>query len=148
MTFYTYSYLTTQHVTWQYARLVLIIALIAVFIWLFIYYLRHRWNVKYKDLSIITGTIILLVLGFQINGLVNLHTSSETTGAITATVKTVAKRLNVKPATVAVNATATTDGLLFKTPRGYYRADYNSDGSAFVLEKLNLHHPEITLKKE
>jgi len=148
MTFYTYGYLTTKHQTWQYARLVLIIALLAVFISLFVYYLKHRWNVKYKDLSIITGTIVLLVLGFQINGLVNLHVSSETTGAITTTVQEVAKRLKVAPKDVAVNATATTDGLLFKTPRGYYRADYNSDGSAFVLEKLNLHQPKVTLLKE
>lgn len=148
MTFYTYGYLTTKHATWQYARLVLIIALLAVFIGLFIYYLKHRWNIKYKDLSIITGTLILLVLGFQVNGLVTLHINSVQTGTITATVKTVAKQLNVAPAKVAVNATTTTNGLLFKTPKGYYRADYNSDGSAYVLEKVTLHHPKVTLQKE
>ncbi|MDT6979907.1 DUF3290 domain-containing protein [Levilactobacillus zymae] len=148
MTFYTYGYLTTQHQTWQYLRLGIIIALLIVFIGLFVYYLRHRWNVKYKDLSVITGVIILLVLGFQVNGLVTLHTNSETTGAITSTVKEVAKRLDVKPQTIAVNATTTTSNLLFKTPKGYYRADYNSDGSAFVLERLTLHHPKVTLTKE
>lgn len=148
MTFYTYNYLTTKHQTWQYLRLVVIIILLAIFMGLFIYYLRHRWNVKYKDLTIITGTVILLVLGFQINGLVNLHTSSEQTGAITATIKTVAKQLKVKPQHICVNATSTTDGLLFKTPRGYYRADYNADGSAYVLERVTLHHPQITIQKE
>lgn len=148
MTFYTYGYLTTHHQTWQYLRLGLIIALLVVFIGLFMYYLRHRWNVKYKDLSIITGAILLLVLGFQVNGLMTLHTNSKTTGAITSTVKDVAKQLDVKPQTISVNATTTTTNLLFKTPKGYYRADYNSDGSAFVLEKLTLHQPKITIVKE
>lgn len=55
MTFYTYHYLTTQHSTWQYLRIALLIALLVAFMGLFFYYLRHRWNVKYKDLSIITG---------------------------------------------------------------------------------------------
>ncbi|PTM21590.1 hypothetical protein DA798_09425 [Lactobacillus sp. PFC-70] len=148
MTFYTYGYLTTRHQTWQYARLILIIVLLALFIWLFVYYLRHRWNVKYKDLSIITGTVILLVLGLQLNGLANLHAIVVQNGAITDTVKTVAKQLKVKPQQVCVNATTTTDGLLFKTPKGYYRAAYNSDGSAFVLEKLSLYHPQVTIQKE
>lgn len=146
MTFYTYGYLTTRHQTWQYARLILIIVLLALFIWLFVYYLRHRWNVKYKDLSIITGTVILLVLGLQLNGLDNASVVQN--GAITDTVKTVAKQLKVKPQQVCVNATTTTDGLLFKTPKGYYRAAYNSDGSAFVLEKLSLYHPQVTIQKE
>lgn len=148
MTFYTYGYLTNQHHTWQYVRIGLLIALLIIFIGFFAYYLRHQWNVKYKDLSVITGTVLLLVLGFQVNGLVNLQSSSKQTGAITATVKTVAKRLDVHPQQVSVNATTTTDGLLFKTPRGYYRADYSSDGSEFVLEKLSLHHPKVTIQKE
>ncbi|AKP64002.1 hypothetical protein FC99_GL001564 [Levilactobacillus koreensis JCM 16448] len=148
MTFYTYGYLTQHHNTWQYARIGLIIALLIIFIGLFVYYLRHRWNVKYKDLSIISGTLLLLTLGFQINSLVSLRSATEQTGEITATVKQVAKQLAVKPADLAVNATTTNNNLLFKTPKGYYRLDYNSDGSAYVLEKVNLHHPKVTLTKE
>ena len=148
MTFYTYGYLTSHHETWQYVRLTIILVLIIIFIGLFIYYLRHRWNVKYKDLSIITGVVIFLVLGFQINSLVSLNASNAQTNTITATVKEVAKRLDVKADSVCVNATTTTDNLLFKTSKGYYRADYNSDGSAFVLERLSLHKPKVTIVKE
>jgi hypothetical protein len=148
MTFYTYGYLTNHHNTWQYARIGLLIALLIVFIGLFVYYLRHRWNVKYKDMSIITGTLLLLVLGFQINSLVSLRSATEQTGAITSTITTVAKQLHVAPTNLAVNATNTNTNLLIKAPQGYYRLDYNADGSAYVLEKVQLHRPKITLVKE
>ncbi|AYM03965.1 DUF3290 domain-containing protein [Levilactobacillus yiduensis] len=148
MTFYTYGYLTTHHNSWQYLRIGLIIALLAVFIGLFVYYLRHRWNVKYKDMSIITGTLVLLVLGFQINGLVSLRSATEQTGEITATVQNVAKQLDVHPSKLAVNATTTNTNLLIKAPSGYYRLDYNADGSAYVLERVQLHRPKVTIVKE
>lgn len=148
MTFYTYDYLKDQNQGWQYLRFILIAVLIVVFIGFLAYYLQHRWNVKYKDLTVITGAIILLFIGFQINDLANMHSGSEQTSAITSTVKEVAKRLDVKPQKIYVNETSSTDNLLFKTPKGYYRTDYNSDGSEFVLEKLTLHDPKITITKE
>ena len=148
MTFYTYGYLTTQHSTWQYVRIGLLIALLVVSIGLFIYYLRHRWNVKYKDLSIITATLLLLVLGLQINSLVSLQSATKQTGQITATVQQVAKQLKVQPAKLSVNATTTGSDMLVKSPKGYYRLVYSSDGASFVLEKLTLEHPQIKLVKE
>lgn len=148
MTFYTYSYLTTHHSTWQYVRIGLLIALLIVFIGLFMHYLRNQWNVKYKDLSIITATLLLLVLGLQINSLVSLQSATKQTGQITATVQQVAQQLKVKPAKLSINATTTGSDLLVKSPKGYYRLDYNSDGSAFVLEKITLENPKITLVKE
>ena len=148
MTFYTYGYLTTQHSTWQYVRIGLLIALLVVSIGLFIYYLRHQWNVKYKDLSIITATVLLLVLGLQINSLVSLQSATKQTGQITSTVQQVAQQLKVKPAKLSVNATTTGSDLLVKSPKGYYRLVYSSDGASFVLEKLTLEHPQIKLVKE
>ncbi|MCT4491611.1 DUF3290 family protein [Levilactobacillus parabrevis] len=123
-------------------------ALLIVFIGLFVHYLRNQWNVKYKDLSIITATLLLLVLGLQINSLVSLQSATKQTGQITATVQQVAKQLKVKPGKLSINATTTGSDLLVKSPKGYYRLDYNSDGSAFVLEKITLENPEITLVKE
>lgn len=148
MTFYTYGYLTTHHNTWQYARIALLIALLVIFIGLFVHYLRNQWNVKYKDLSIITGTLLLLVLGLQINGLLSLRSASQQTGQITATVQQASTILKVKPSRLSINATSTGDNLLVKAPDGYYRLNYNSDGSAFVLEKITLEQPKITLVKE
>ncbi|MCH4124156.1 MAG: DUF3290 domain-containing protein [Levilactobacillus sp.] len=148
MTFYTYGYLTNHHSNWQYLRIALIIALLAVFIGLFITYLRHSWNVKYKDMSIITGTLLLLVLGFQINSLVSLRSATEQTSEITGIVKNVAKQLDVQPSKLAVNATTTNNNLLIKAPSGYYRLAYNADGSAYVVERVQLQRPKVTIVKE
>lgn len=148
MTFYTYGYLTTQHSTWQYVRIGLLIALLVISIGLFVYYLRHQWNVKYKDLSIITATVLLLVLGLQINSLVSLQSATKQTGQITSTVQQVAQQLKVKPAKLSVNATTIGSDFLVKSPKGYYRLVYSSDGASFVLEKLTLEHPQIKLVKE
>ncbi|MCF7523148.1 DUF3290 domain-containing protein [Levilactobacillus brevis] len=148
MTFYTYHYLTTQHSTWQYLRIAPLIALLVAFMGLFFYYLRHRWNVKYKDLSIITGTLLLLVLGLQINSLVSLRSASEQTGEITGIVTNVAQQLHVSSKKLAVNATTSNTNLLIKAPDGYYRLDYNSDNSAYLIEKVTLHQPKIKLVKE
>lgn len=147
MTFYTYNYLTNRNETWQYARLIIILILLAIFAGLFVHYLRHRWNVKYKDLSVITGVVILLFLGFQINGIMSLKASNVQANAITTTIKEVGKRLDVKPTTISVNGTTTSNNLLFKTSKGYYRTTYNSDGSAFVLEKVTLTNPKIKIVK-
>lgn len=148
MIFYTYSYLTTQHSSWQYVRIGVLIALLIVFIGLFVYYLRHQWNVKYKDLSIITATVLFLVLGLQINSLVSLQSSSKQTGEITATIQQVAKQLKVKPAKISINATSIGSDLLVKSPKGYYRLVYSSDGATFVLEAVTLKNPQIKLVKE
>ncbi|KRN01235.1 hypothetical protein FD13_GL001198 [Levilactobacillus senmaizukei DSM 21775 = NBRC 103853] len=148
MTFYTYGYLTTHHNTWQYARIGLLIALLVVFIGLFVHYLRNRWNVKYKDLSIITGVLLLLVLGLQINSLVSLQSATKQSGEISATVQQAAKHLKVSPSSLSINSTSVSDNLLIKSSQGYYRLDYNTDGSAFILEKVTLENPKIKLVKE
>lgn len=95
-------------------------------------------DIKYKDLSIIVATLLLLVLALQYNDFNSIQSSSKQTGQITQTVKQVANRLHVQPKTISVNSTNVNANLMVKTPRGYFRVDYNSDGSAFVLEKVEL----------
>lgn len=139
MTFYTYNYLhATQH-TWQYARVIVISILVVVFILFMLHYLRNKMDIKYKDLSVIIATLLLLILGMQYDDYSNIKSSSQQTGQMTTLVKEVAKRLEVQTDEVSVNATSQNQNLLVKTPKGYYRVDFNTDGSQFVLEKVDLH---------
>lgn len=138
MTFYTYDYLKNSQSNWQYGRIIIISLLAVVFILFLIHYLRNRMDIKYKDLSIIVATLLLLVLALQYNDFNSIQSSSKQTGQITQTVKQVANRLHVQPKTISVNSTNVNANLMVKTPRGYFRVDYNSDGSAFVLEKVEL----------
>lgn len=138
MTFYTYDYLHDSQSNWQYGRIIIISILAVVFILFLIHYLRNRMDIKYKDLSIIVATLLLLVLAVQYNDFSAIQSSSKQTGQITQTVKQVAKRLDVRPKTISVNSTNVNANLMVKTPQGFFRVDYNSAGTEFVLERVEL----------
>lgn len=95
-------------------------------------------DIKYKDLSIIVATLLLLVLAMQYNDFSAIQSSSKQTGQITSTVKQVAERLHVRPKTISVNSTNVNANLMVKTPDGFYRVDYNPAGTGFVLERVEL----------
>lgn len=139
MTFYTYNYLDSSQNIWQYARIVIICVLVLAFILFLVRYLRHRFDIKYKDLSIIFGTLLLLILGMQYNDFSNIQNSIKQSGQITTVMEKIAKQLKVSKYSISVNSTTPDDNVLVKTPKGFFRVDYNADGSQFVLEQVALH---------
>ncbi|EHO52362.1 DUF3290 domain-containing protein [Lentilactobacillus kisonensis] len=149
MTFYTYHYLNTSQGNWQYARIIVLSILALIFMIFLIHYLRNRLDVKYKDLSIIVGTLLLLILAMQYDDFSSMQSATKQTGQITTVVKESAARLKISPSRVSINSTSQNANLMIKTPKGFYRIDYNSDGTQFVLEKVALHDPNnVTVKGE
>ncbi len=138
VTFYTYQYLNQSQSFWQYGRIAAITLLVLIFMWFMLHYLRNKMDIKYKDLSIMIGTLLLLILGMQYNDYSNIRSSTKQTGQITAIVTQAAKELHVAKTSVSVNSTTQADGMLVKTSRGYYRVNFNPAGTAFVLEKVTL----------
>lgn len=138
MTFYTYDYLQGSQSSWQYARIIILSVLAVIFIGFLVHYLRNRMDSKYKDLTIIVGTLLLLILAIQYDDFSAIQSASAQTGQITQTVKQIAKRLHVGTKSVSINSTTQNANLMAKPPSGYYRVDYNADGSQFVLEKVEL----------
>ena len=121
MTFYTYQYLQGSQSKWQYGRIIVLSVLAIIFIGFLIHYLRNRMDMKYKDLTIIVGTLLLLILAVQYDDFSAIQSASQQTGQITQTVKQVAKRLNLRPGVVSINSTTQNANLIVKTPDGYYR---------------------------
>lgn len=121
MTFYTYQYLQGSQSKWQYGRIIVLSVLAIIFIGFLIHYLRNRMDMKYKDLTIIVGTLLLLILAVQYDDFSAIQSASQQTGQITQTVKQVAKRLNLRPGVVSINSTTQNANLMVKTPDGYYR---------------------------
>lgn len=80
MTFYTYNYLHQSQGNWQYARMIILSVLALIFIVFLIHYLRNRLDVKYKDLSIIVGTLLLLILAMQYDDFSAVQSASKQTG--------------------------------------------------------------------
>lgn len=121
MTFYTYQYLQGSQSKWQYGRIIVLSVLAIIFIGFLIHYLRNRMDMKYKDLTIIVGTLLLLILAVQYDDFSAIQSASQQTGQITQTVKQVTKRLNLRPGVVSINSTTQNANLMVKTPDGYYR---------------------------
>ncbi|GAY72381.1 DUF3290 domain-containing protein [Lentilactobacillus kosonis] len=145
MDFYSYEYLISNQDNSRLIKLIVVGLLVVIIGVFFFLYMRNRFEIKYKDLGIIFATTLLLVIAIQYNDYSNLLTTQKQTGQITGTIKETAKQLGVKPKQVSVNSTTQTDGLLVNTPKGFFRIDFNTDGSSFLLEKIELHNPKINV---
>lgn len=114
MTFYTYNYLHASQSTWQYWRIALTSVLVIVFILFLLHYLRNRFDIKYKDLTIIVGTLLLLILGMQYNDFNTIQSSIKQSGQITTLLDKIAAELDVSKTAVSVNSTTPNDNVLVK----------------------------------
>lgn len=122
---------------------ILVISVVA----LSVRYFKNKGDIKYKDLAVIAGTLLVLFLALQFNDYSNLRTTSQQGGKQVALVKDVAKKLNVKPQKLSVNNTqAGVDNILVKSPQGYYHVLFNDDNSAYVLEKVDLAVIKVKVK--
>ncbi|AKV54943.1 hypothetical protein BACT_0309 [Bifidobacterium actinocoloniiforme DSM 22766] len=148
MTFYTYDYLKGGQTNWAIAKIVVIALLALAFLVFMVKYTRNKWDMKYKDLSIILGTLLLLAVAIQYSDFTNLRTASVQSGQLTVVIEKSAKKLGVDPHSVAINDTSRNNNMLVKTPKGYYSLVFNGSGSEFLLVKANLYEPDITVKGE
>lgn len=149
MQFYTYQYLLDDQTKFPYTRIIVITILAVAFIALLVRYFWDKGDVKYKDLAVIVGTLLILTVAIQFNDYTNLRTTTQKSGQEVSLVKDVAKRLKVKPQELSVNNTQTDTGdILVKSPHGYYRVIFNDDNSAYALEKVSLKPSKIEVKGE
>ncbi|RBP98847.1 DUF3290 domain-containing protein [Bifidobacterium xylocopae] len=146
MTFYSYDYLKGGQTNWGIAKIAVISLLALAFLVFLVKYSRNKWDIKYKDLSIILGTLLLLAVAIQYSDFTNLRTASVQSGQLTVVIEKSAKKLGVKPETIAINDTSRNNDMLIKTPKGYYSLVFNGSGSEFLLVRANVYQPDITVK--
>ncbi|SCC03271.1 DUF3290 family protein [Weissella bombi] len=139
MTFYTYQYLLDHQAQFPYLRLAIIVFLAIMFIGLLVRYFSNKGDIKYKDLAVIVGTLIVLALAIQFNDYTNFQTTSKQSGQQVSLVEDIAKKLDVKPQKLSVNNLQEGNGdILIHSSKGNYRVIFNSDNSEYVLEKIAL----------
>ena len=145
MTFYTYQYLKGGQTNWTMIRIIVVVVLALAFLFFLFMYSRHRWNHKYKDLSIILATLLLLAAAIQYSDYTNLRTASLQSGQLTTVIDKSAVKLKVNPEQISINDTSRNNDMIIKTPKGYYTLVFNSSGSEFLLQRADLYHPDITV---
>ncbi|OZG48981.1 DUF3290 family protein [Bombiscardovia coagulans] len=148
MTFYSYNYLKGGQTNWGIVRIAIIALLAVAFLIFLIKYFRNKWDLKYRDLTIILATLLLLAAAIQYSDLTNMHTASVQSGQLTVIIEKSAKKLGVQPESIAINDTSRNTDMLIKTPEGYYQLIFNGSGSEFLLSKVNLYEPDITVVGE
>ncbi|BDR54036.1 hypothetical protein KIMH_01470 [Bombiscardovia apis] len=148
MTFYSYSYLKGGQTNWGIIKIAVISLLALAFLVFIIKYSRNKWDLKYKDLSIILGTLLLLAVAIQYSDFTNLRTASVQSGQLTVVIEKSAKKLDIKPESIAINDTSRNNDMLIKTPKGYYSLVFNGSGSEFLLSKVDLYEPDVTVVGE
>ncbi|MEK0306070.1 DUF3290 family protein [Bifidobacterium favimelis] len=143
MTFYTYNYLNGGQTNWKLVRIVTVVILALGFLFFIFMFFRHRWDRKYKDLSIILGTLLLLAAAIQYSDFTNMRTASVQSGQLTVVIEKSAAKLDIKPQDISINDTSRNTDMIIKTPRGYYKLIFNGSGSEFLLEKADLYKPDV-----
>lgn len=147
MTFYTYQYLLDHQTKFPYLRIAIIVILATTFIVLLTRYFSNKGDIKYKDLAVIVGTLMVLTVAIQFNDYTNFKTTSQQSGQEVSLVKSVAKELQVKPQKLSVNNLQTGSGdVLIRSSKGYYRIIFNNDNSEYALEKIRLKAGDINVK--
>src|SRR5699024_6293977 len=95
MQFYTYQYLVENQAKFPYLRVVIITVLALSVLGLSVRYLRNKGEIKYKDLAVIAGTMLILFLALQFNDYTNFKTSVQQSGQQGELVKKIAHSLKV-----------------------------------------------------
>lgn len=145
MNFYTYQYLVNNQRNNQYIKMGIISVLIVIFGYLLYRYLKNRWAFKYKDLAVIAGTFLLLLLSMQYSDYINLQANNKRNDQITGVFRQASKQLDVQSKQMLISDPLSNNNndRLLKTPKGYFRLIFNQDSSSFLVQKVTLVRPKI-----
>lgn len=75
-----YQYLLDHQTKFPYLRIAIIVILATTFIVLLTCYFSNKGDIKYKDLAVIVGTLLVLTVAIQFNDYTNFKTTSQQSG--------------------------------------------------------------------
>ncbi|HIX70558.1 MAG TPA: DUF3290 domain-containing protein, partial [Candidatus Enterococcus stercoravium] len=121
MNFYGIDYLESQANFNDYIKYVLIFGSLFILVIVFVRYLKHRIQTKYRDLSIIFLLVLIFALGVQYSDYQSNQAKQSQSSQMVAFIKSVAKERGVDQKEIFVNGTQLNDGVLLKIKDQYYR---------------------------
>lgn len=145
MNFYELGYLEAQSNLGNYVKYIFIFGSLILLICVFSLYLKHRFQTKYRDLSLITLLFLLFLLGVQYTEYDQNKNNDSRHSQMVYFVKQVAKEKEVAPNQVLVNSTQLNDGILVKIKTDYYKVSINPDQRSYTLERAYLMDQTINI---
>ncbi|WP_270598788.1 DUF3290 domain-containing protein [Enterococcus asini] len=147
MNFYGIEYLESQANFNDYIKYAVIFGSLFILVIVFVRYLKHRIQTKYRDLSIIFLLILVFALGVQYSDYQSNQAKQSQSSQMVAFVKSVAKERSVAQEEIFVNGTQLADGVILKIGDEYYRVNLAFDQGSYTLERAHLLNKEITVTK-
>ncbi|MBS9336822.1 DUF3290 family protein [Fructobacillus papyrifericola] len=138
MTFYSLNYLLNQNnLTNKVYIALLIITFVAVGIGL-VASLRHRFNMRYRDLTIIAFLAFLFFAGLTYTNLQNTQTQNLQQNEMATFATSYAKDQKVKKSDLAFNSTTMQDGMIAKEGSKFYQITLSKDQKSYSRTQVYL----------
>lgn len=147
MNFYGIEYLESQANFNDYIKYAVIFGSLFILVIVFVRYLKHRIQTKYRDLSIIFLLVLVFALGVQYSDYQSNQAKQSQSSQMVAFVKSVAKERSVAQEEIFVNGTQLADGVILKIGDEYYRVNLAFDQGSYTLERAHLLNKEMTVTK-
>ncbi|MFC2424680.1 DUF3290 domain-containing protein [Fusobacterium polymorphum] len=145
MRFYSYNYLLEQiaKFDWWGAALTIFL-IICLIITMFKYHQRQK-ETKYRELAIILGLGIVIVICIKISQYRVTQVNDNQYRRAIRFIEEVAKDLNTDKENIYINTSASIDGALVRVGTLYYRVISGDNGENYLLEKIDLYNPKIEI---
>ena len=145
MRFYSYNYLLEQiaRFDWWGAALTIFL-IICLIITMFKYHQRQK-ETKYRELAIILGLGIVIVICIKISQYRVTQVNDNQYRRAIRFIEEVAEDLNTDKENIYINTSASIDGALVRVGTLYYRVISGDNGENYLLEKIDLYNPKIEI---
>lgn len=145
-TFYTYAYLKRQPAITTWLLIGIAIALIIAATISIALFMRHRDDGKYRDLSIILITALILAGCIQYSSWTQKSSQVQSSTQVSTFLKNVSQAKDIPVDKITCNSTTLNNGMLLRIKKNVYQVEFNSDNSSYQLHKAELTNPEIKIQ--
>ncbi|MBS9335588.1 DUF3290 domain-containing protein [Fructobacillus sp. M1-13] len=147
MTFYSLDYLIHQNnLTNKVYLTLLVVALVAVSVGLTASF-RHRFNMRYRDLTIIAFLTFLFFGGLTFTNLQNTQAQNLQQNEMATFAKAYASDQKVKKSTLAFNSTTMQDGMIAKEGKSFYQITLSKDQKSYSRTQVYLINNQVEVVK-
>lgn len=144
MKFYTYNYILSRIEVTDWVHITLIVLATSVLLFCVFKYYKDKKESKYRELSLITLFLVLILIGIRINGAMEHKAADDGYGAALRMIEDLSGKLRVPKEEIIINTQAARDGAIIRIPDNRFYRVINVDGK-ILLEKMDLYHPEVEI---
>ncbi|WEV44906.1 DUF3290 domain-containing protein [Streptococcaceae bacterium ESL0687] len=146
MNFYGINFLESQSNINYYLKYFLVFGSLFLMVLVFILYMRHRMQTKYRDLGIIFFLVLLFSLGVQYSDYQSNQLKHTQYPQMMKFVQDVSKNENVDQSKIYVNSTQLVDGIIIRIKDTYYKVSLTTNQKFYSLTEVQVTGTNIIIK--